>query len=182
MDEAAESRVESETPLDSLEQVDATVDADELERLNPRVRLVWIGESLITAAILAAVIGAIAWNFEYPYVEIAAGLFAVVALLGVIHAILRYRIWGFIVRDDSLYLQRGVLIRVQTVVPYVRIQHVDTRRSPIERAVGLSSSVIYTAGSRGADVSIPGLKPQRARELQERLKDLANVSGRDDSV
>lgn len=182
MEEAAQPPSESSSTLEKLDEVDPSIDSSELERLNPRVRYVWIVESLITAAILGTIIGAVAWNFDYPYLEIGGGIFGVLGLLGVLHAILRYRIWGFLVRDDSLYLQRGVLVRIQTVVPYVRIQHVDTRRSPIERAVGLSSSVIYTAGSRGADVSIPGLKPERARELQERLKDLANVTGRDDSV
>lgn len=170
------------SPRERIDEVDTTIDPTELERLNPRVRLVWIVGSAITATILAGIAGAVAWNFDHQYLEIGAGVFAVVLALGITHAILRYRIWGFIVRDDSLYLQRGVLIRVQTVVPYVRIQHVDTRRSPVERAVGLGSSVIYTAGSRGADVRIPGLKPDRARELQERLKQLANVTGRDDSV
>lgn len=182
MFDAAEESSGPDGPLDQVESVDVAIDPAELERLNPRVRIVWIVQSILSAAVLAAIATAVAWNFDYPYVEVGGAVFAVLVVIGVVHAVLRYRIWGFIVRDDSLYLQRGVLVRVQTVVPYVRIQHVDTRRSPIERLVGLSSSVIYTAGSRGADVSIPGLQPSRARELQERLKALANVTGRDDSV
>lgn len=182
MREVAEVTPGSDPTVDRLDEVDTEIDPDALERLNPRVRVVWIVQSVITSGILGAIAGGAAWALDQPYLEIGAGTFAVLVLLGVVHAVLRYRVWGFIVREDSMYLQRGVLIRVQTVVPYVRIQHVDTRRSPVERAVGLASSVIYTAGSRGADVSIPGLRPERARELQERLKDLANVTGRDDSV
>ncbi len=182
MPSAPEEPSVDDTPLEQLETVDISIDEAELERLNPRVRLVWIAQALLTAFVIAVVVGVGAWYGEYPYVELAGATFVVVGVLGVLHSLLRYRIWGFLLRDDSIYLQRGVLIRVQTVVPYVRIQHVDTRRSPIERAVGLASSVIYTAGSRGADVQIPGLRPDRARELQERLKNLANVTGRDDSV
>lgn len=182
MEPSEETPAEPSPTSRRLEGTDVEVDPGDLEMLNPRVRIVWIVQSAITAAILAGIATGVAWNFDYPYLAIGGTLFGALLVLGVGHAVLRYRIWGFTVRDDSLYLRRGVLIRVQTVVPYVRIQHVDTRRSPIERLVGLGSSVIYTAGSRGADVSIPGLKPERARELQERLKDLANVTGRDDSV
>jgi membrane protein YdbS with pleckstrin-like domain len=106
---------------------------------------------------------------------------AVAGLLGV-HALLRYRAWGFDVEDDALFLRRGVLTAVETAVPYVRVQHVDTRRSPLERLVGLSSVVVYTAGSRGADVTIPGLRPERARKLREQLRALAIESEPGDAV
>ena len=68
---------------------------------------------------------------------------------------------------------------VRTIVPFVRVQHVDTQRGPIERAAGLSSVVVYTAGSRGADVTIPGLTPERAEALQEQLRRLAIESERE---
>lgn len=160
----------------------ATVDPATLDGLNPRVQLLWLARVLVGGLVLAGLAAAGAWLAEYPVVEAAVGAFAVVAVVGVPHTLLRYRVWGFVLRDDSLYLRRGVLVRVETLVPYVRIQHVDTRRSAFERLVGLASSVVYTAGSRGADVRIPGLEPDRARSLQERLKDLANASGSDDAV
>ena len=69
-----------------------------------------------------------------------------------------------------------------TVVPYVRIQHVDASRGPVERAFGLATTVVYTAGSRGADVSIPGLSPERAEDLQTRLKQLAIAAEGEDAV
>lgn len=173
----------TEVPTGVTEQsVSTEIRSDELERLNPRVQLLWFVRSTIGSALFGGLAGGAAWFFDRDPILIGGGLVVVLVGIGVVHTILRYRVWGFLVRDDSLYLQRGVLVRVQTVVPYVRIQHVDTSRSPFERLTGLASSVIYTAGSRGADVQIPGLKPERARDLQERLKDLANVSGRDDAV
>jgi len=97
-------------------------------------------------------------------------------------AVLRYRSWSYEVREDSLYLERGVLTHTRTVVPYVRIQHVDASRGPVERALGLATAVVYTAGSRGADVSIPGLTTDRADDLQERLKRLAIAAEGEDAV
>ena len=109
---------------------------------------------------------------------VATVVFALAAVL----AVLRYRSWAYEVRDDSLYLERGVITNVTTVVPYVRIQHVDASRGPIERAFGLATTVVYTAGSRGADVSIPGLSPERAEDLQARLKQLTIAAEGEDAV
>jgi membrane protein YdbS with pleckstrin-like domain len=86
------------------------------------------------------------------------------------------------VRDDAIYLERGVFTRVRTVVPFVRIQHVDSSRGPVERVVGLGRVVVYTAGSRGADVTVPGLTPSSADDLRERLKRLAIRAEGDDAV
>ncbi|MFC6721091.1 PH domain-containing protein [Halovenus amylolytica] len=128
---------------------------------------------LIASAILAAL------DVDPVFGTIAVGLFL---FLGVVWVMLRYRVWVYQIRDDSVYLERGVVTNVRTIVPYVRVQHVDTSRGPVERALGLSTLVVYTAGSRGADVSIPGLKPEEARDLQQRLKKLAIEAEGDDAL
>ncbi|WP_435067265.1 PH domain-containing protein [Haloplanus sp. C73] len=114
------------------------------------------------------------------WVPVAASLAVLVFGVGV--ALARYRVWRYEVRDDALYLERGVFTRVRTVVPFVRIQHVDSSRGPLERLVGLASTVVYTAGSRGADVAIPGLTPEGADDLRERLKRLAIRAEGEDAV
>lgn len=153
-----------------------------MESLNARIQVVWIIRSLIGAAVL----GAIATGVDRYFLDWGAllpvAVFAVAAFLMIGHAVLRYRVWRFEIRDDELYLRRGVITRVQTVVPYVRIQHVDARRGPFERAIGLATTVVYTAGSRGADVVIPGLTPERSEGLQEELKQLAIESEGEDAV
>ena len=149
--------------------------------LDPRVRYVWGAQALVTAAVVGAIVGAIGYAVDrllWP----GAVAFVAVALLAAAFAVARYRIWRYQVRSDSLFLDRGVLTRVRTVVPHVRIQHVDSNRGPVERAVGLASVVVYTAGSRGADVTIPGLTPEDAEELQERLKRLAIAAEGEDAV
>jgi membrane protein YdbS with pleckstrin-like domain len=152
-----------------------------MNRLNPRVRLVWAARSLVSAAVLGTILALAARFLPFVPRETVA-LAGVVLLLGVAHALLRYRSWRYEVRDDSIYLERGVLTRVRTVVPFVRIQHVDSSRSPVERAVGLGRVVVYTAGSRGADVTVPGLTPTAADDLRERLKRLAIRAEGDDAV
>jgi len=144
-----------------------------METLNPRIRLVWGVGVLAFAAVVGVGVG-VADRFALgvgAWIAVVAGLAALA--VGVGYVLAKYRVWRFEVREDDLYLERGVLTRVNTVVPFVRVQHVDTQRGPVERAAGLSSVVVYTAGSRGADVTIPGLTPDRADALQERLRRLA---------
>jgi membrane protein YdbS with pleckstrin-like domain len=153
-----------------------------MNRLHPRIRVVWAGQ----AAVLAAVVGAVTLAVDRLAVDLPVwappAAFVVVLLVGVGLAAARYRIWRYEVRDDALYLERGVFTRVRTVVPFVRIQHVDSSRGPLERLLGLASTVVYTAGSRGADVMVPGLTPDGADDLRERLKRLAIRAEGDDAV
>lgn len=151
------------------------------ERLHPRVRVVWVLRAVIAAAILAIpVAGGSYFGYLPEWAPVAVG--ATFLVLGVAHAFLRYQRWSYEIREDALYLDRGVITQVRTTVPLVRIQHVDSRRGPVERGVGLASCVVYTAGSRGADVRIPGLTPDGANDLREELKRLAIRADGEDAV
>jgi len=150
--------------------------------LDPQVRLLWIGNSLVTAVFFGGLVGAASVLLLDWAAWPGAAAFVLLAVLGVVFAVLRYRIWTYEVRPEAVYIERGVLTRIRTIVPHVRIQHVDTQRGPLERTLGLSRVVIYTAGSRQADVSIPGLHPDQATRLQNRLRDLAIESEGDDAV
>lgn len=153
-----------------------------MERLNPRVRLEWLVGVVIGGVVVGGVAGAglVVGLDRSPLAGLALG--GLVLLLGLVHLVYRYRVWRFEVRGEELYIRRGVLTQVRTLVPYVRVQHVDSRRGPVERTLGLASVVVYTAGSRGADVTIPGLTPERADELQNELRTLATESEPDDAV
>jgi hypothetical protein len=138
-----------------------------------RIRLKWGGQ-VVLGALLVGLVGSLAtvrlaWLPDWLGLAVAGAL----AVLGLGWVLLRYRLWAFQLRTDALYLERGVVTHVETVVPHVRIQHVDTSRGPVDRVLGLSTLVVYTAGSRGADVAIPGLPTDAAADLQRRVKELA---------
>lgn len=149
--------------------------------LHPRIRVVWILRAIVAAIIVGAVGVGLATVFDVSRL-FPVGFSVLLVIVGVIHAILRYRNWAYVVREDAIYLERGVFTEVRTEVPLVRIQHVDSRRSAFERLVGLASTVVYTAGSRGADVTIPGLTPAEADGLRQRLKGLVIESDGEDAV
>lgn len=85
---------------------------------------------------------------------------------------LRYRRWRYEIRERDLFLSRGSLFFVLTLVPFDRIQYVETHQGPLDLAFGLMQLVVYTAAGRAA--RIPGLDPSEADSLRE---ELATVAG-----
>jgi membrane protein YdbS with pleckstrin-like domain len=153
----------------------------ERRSLSPRVRILWSVRAGAVAILFGIIAGLFATNAGASP-AITGVLVLVFLFVGLGLVLARYRVWIYQIRRDALYLERGVFQHVRTLVPFVRIQHVDTSRGPLERALGLSTLVVYTAGSRGADVSVPGLTPEEARDLQQRVKELAIQAEGGDAV
>ncbi|SDJ40140.1 membrane protein YdbS, contains bPH2 (pleckstrin homology) domain [Halovenus aranensis] len=173
---SGETLLSGEIPAEKLHEY--TTDR---RSLNPLVQIRWALRVIVTALVagLVSVWGLGALNVAPLWSGAVTGA---LLLVGFVWVVLHYRLWVYQIRADAIYLERGVVTHVQSLVPYVRVQHVDTSRSPVERLLGLSTLVVYTAGSRGADVSIPGLKPTEARDLQRRVKELAIEAEGDDAV
>jgi len=152
-----------------------------MNALHPKVQFRWGILAVVVLAVLGVgltlvdrVLGVSQW--------LGVGAVAVLFPVAVLYIVALYRRWRYELQADALELERGVITQVETAVPYVRVQHVDTQRDVLDRLLGLGSVVVYTAGSRGADVSIPGLQPDEARELRNRLRDLAIESDPEDAV
>lgn len=181
-DASDERRTATEPDTGTQVGADAVSEYTTAERtLSPAVQLVWAVRVVVGLGILTVVARTVGPRFGIGPDVIGAGLGAF-AVLAAVWVHFRYRVWSYRVREDALYLERGVVTKVKTVAPYVRIQHVDTQRGPLERALGLSTLVVYTAGSRGADVSIPGLTTAEADDLQGRVKELAIESEGGDAL
>ena len=184
-DPTAEDATNADQFVEDGEKGTRPVDVSEFttdrRTITASVQIIWAIRALVGVAILTVIAGVAANRFGVDRTYVVAGAI-VLALLMLVWVHLRYRIWSYRVREDALYLERGVVTNVKTVAPYVRIQHVDTQRGPLERALGLSTLVVYTAGSRGADVSIPGLQTDVATDLQQRVKELAIESEGGDAL
>jgi hypothetical protein len=74
---------------------------------------------------------------------------------------------GIALREHDLLLKRGVFWHKTIAVPFNRIQHIETHRNPAERKLVLSTLKLFTAGGAGADLSISGLKLERASQLRQ---------------
>ena len=71
--------------------------------------------------------------------------------------------------DTGFALQRGRWWQTESHVPISRVQHLDLKRGPLERAFKLATLVIHTAGTRMAAVSVSGLDGEDAERLRDRL-------------
>nr|WSX50549.1 PH domain-containing protein [Streptomyces sp. NBC_00974] len=82
--------------------------------------------------------------------------------------------WRYAERADDLLISRGVMWRGETVVPYGRMQLVEVASGPLERRFGLASLQLHTAAA-ATDAKIPGLAPEEAERLRDRLTELGEA-------
>jgi uncharacterized protein len=94
----------------------------------------------------------------------------VVALGGVALPILRWRTWRYEVRDEEIDLLRGAVVVRRTLIPMTRVQHVETRRTPLSDLLDLRSVTVHTAAGSH---SIPALRPAAAATIRDRIALLA---------
>lgn len=80
----------------------------------------------------------------------------------------RVRSYGYSEREDDLLVVSGILFRRLVIVPYGRMQLVDVQAGPIDRALGVTTVQLHTAAAT-TDASIPGLLPEDAAALRDRL-------------
>ena len=90
----------------------------------------------------------------------------------------RARSWRYRERADDLLIDHGLLFRKQVVVPYGRMQFVDVKVDPLDRLLGIATVQLHTAAA-ATDARIPGLVPEQAQQLRDRLAELgqARMSG-----
>ena len=153
-----------------------------MNALHPRIIILWRGTAILAVALLSAAVAALELMVLSPRgirvltLGFLTGLAAILGLpTAVLWPVLRYRFWGWEVGEERVVIERGVLWRTRSLIPRVRIQHVDTRTSPLQRWLGLSSLIIYTAGTHGSDAEIPGLEAEDAERLREVLAQLEEL-------
>ena len=98
------------------------------------------------------------------------GYILFVILASEIFARMAYNRWFYEFNDDGLRLERGIIWKRYSNVPYERIQNVDVHRGIIARMLGFSSLMIQTAGYSAhptAEGYIPALEMNQAEQIRE---------------
>ena len=143
---------------------------DALTPLHPNyVKLVRLGT---LAVAVPFVVGALVLEFAG---ELPRGAFLAPVLLAVLYLTVRvplrrYQARGYQLGGDRLRVVRGLLFRSDTVVPFGRVQHIDVHQGPLERAYGLATLVLHTAGTHNASVALPGLAHADAMAMREDIR------------
>jgi membrane protein YdbS with pleckstrin-like domain len=152
------------------------------QRLDNRILKVWRIGGMIHSAIICLI--AIAMTvltiiFDLPwYLPVIAITVAVLytGFFVFLYPKLSWRRWRYDIHEHEIELMRGVIFISRTIIPMVRIQHVDTTQGPLLRQNGLASITFSTAAGNH---EIPGLSLETADEARERIAELARVSRED---
>ena len=134
--------------------------------LRVRLALVWV-PPVVAALILdnALLEGTMARGLPSVGVPLLAALVMAVAPQR-IYRRLRYRL-----TERLLQVVRGWMFHSDTIVPFVRVQHLDVTRGPVEKLFGTSTLVVHTAGTHNSVVTLPGLDPDRAAEIRDVIRE-----------
>lgn len=98
-------------------------------------------------------------------------LIGAIGLSGIIIAPNRiYRRLGYAIDGRLLRTVRGWLFHTDTIVPFVRVQHIDVMRGPFDKLFGTATLVVHTAGTHNSVVTLPGLSPERAAEIRDAIR------------
>ena len=85
----------------------------------------------------------------------------------------------YLLRELDINFQSGYLFWQMVSISNNRIQHMEVRQGPIERRYGLATLVIYTAGTQGSELKIPGLVLSEAQQLKSQLLNNINAEEAD---
>jgi membrane protein YdbS with pleckstrin-like domain len=142
--------------------------------LAPAARILWRLEGLVgtvVAVIAAAIVNETVGGVIALLCWVAAAVVAAVGLLLVPE--LRWRRWRWEVREHEIDIRHGTFAITRTLVPMLRVQHVDTKRDLIQQQLGLATVVFHTAA--GAN-EIPALTDVEAGHVRDRIAELARTA------
>ena len=147
------------------------------QSLDRRAIVLWrvhgSAQALALAAASVVLASLLAPMFDWAAVQvwlIGSGVLAAGVAVTLALPSLQWRLFRFRIGANELELQRGLFVSVRTLVPLVRVQHVDIVQGPVAKLLGLATVTICTAASTH---EIPALPVSRADDLRCQLSELA---------
>src|SRR5690554_4135225 len=88
--------------------------------------------TIMTILFIAVTIGAFILAYlEFISIWIAYAILALTVIDAILEIFiipkLRWRRWRYEVFEQEIYIQRGIIVMKRTLVPMIRVQHVDTK-------------------------------------------------------
>jgi membrane protein YdbS with pleckstrin-like domain len=141
--------------------------------LSREARWVWRGEQLLGWGVAVVVCLTIAAQLD-GVPALALRIVPVLCLLAFVVVVpsLRWRHWRWEVRPEAIDIRHGTFTIRRTLVPMLRVQHVDTTRGVVEQSLDLATVVVHTAAGSHR---IPLLSLKDAAEVRDRIADLART-------
>lgn len=149
------------------------------QRISKRALTLWRIYGVIHSFILLLIttglnVAVFLWNWPWWLAAGAGGVTVLDAILFIwVIPGLRWKRWRYEVSEQNIDLQHGIFIITRTLVPMVRVQHVDTEQGPLLRKFRLSTISISTAATIH---KIPALDEDEAERLRQSISSLARVA------
>lgn len=121
------------------------------------------------------------FSFNLSKTLLVISVFSLVlfVLLGELFVNWAYKNWKYEFTEDSLKIEKGVIIKRYKSIPYQRIQNVDITRGILARIIGFSTidiqtagyHMVYNSGARGmiSEGHLPAISTQHAEEIRDFL-------------
>lgn len=117
------------------------------------------------------------WNYPPWIAAVLLFLLGAVAIFNIFFKPqIVWRTWHYDVTEQEIDLFYGLFVKKRTLIPMVRVQHVDTEQGPLLRYFGLSTVSISTAAGTH---KIPALSDKVAASLRDAISELARVVDED---
>jgi uncharacterized protein len=130
------------------------------------LRVEWLISTLVLAVIAAVLIITISSVRNSYGWMILAGTVVIISFLHYLFQSKGFPYKTFAVREKDITYRYGWITRSIKICPFNRIQNCNLQSGPLERKYGLATLVIFTAGSDGADMRIPGLLQEDAENMR----------------
>lgn len=156
-----------------------------VRHLDPKVKLVWflpqaaflfvIWLIVLVALFLLGIDSPIQGLSRFQF-AVLLFLFMLVFIAAPIYAYLHieYMSFTYELGEKEFIIRQGVFTRNTIVIPYARIQNINTQRTVLERMLGLASLLIDTAGTnpQAAEGLLPGVSNKDAlvREIMDKVE------------
>lgn len=135
-------------------------------RVSLLLRVVPVGIVVTVLAVL------LSWIPDAVRVLLIVGVWIAAVVEVVVLPPIRRRIWWFTIGDEEVDLHHGLLTITRTVVPMVRVQHVDLHRNALADRFGLAEIQLHTAAG---SLTIPALDRDQAERIRRQVAVLARV-------
>ncbi|MBU3021446.1 PH domain-containing protein [Aestuariibacter sp. A3R04] len=144
------------------------------EPLSPAYRKLNLMVTTVIFSVLALLVSAIRFQpfvelpepLKFAYPIVLGGILGIGTLSFMYHWFADKRIL-YALREQDLSLQKGLFFRSLACQPVLRIQHIELKRGPLDRLVGLAKLQVFSAGGAGHTFEIPGLAVSQAQKIRQ---------------
>ncbi|PKG23682.1 PH domain-containing protein [Niallia nealsonii] len=156
--------------------------AEPYNRLSPKSVEIWRIMGVISGLFLFVVFAGVItltvifhWHLLFSIISFLIITIYFVLFVGILPK-MKWKRWRYEIREDEIEIQQGVLVIKRTLVPMIRVQHVDTKQGPLLRKYHLATVSISTAATVH---EIPALGLEEAEEIRTYISVKTKVAKED---